>query len=92
MDAVERGAPAAEPRRRLSAEERLGDALITGLRLVEGVRLAALERRHGVDLRARYGADVDRFAAAGWMVDAGGRWRLTRAGMLVSNEVLGTFV
>ena len=92
VDAVERGAPAAEPRRRLSAEERLGDALITGLRLVEGVRLAAIERRHGVDLRARYGADVDRFAAAGWMVDAGGRWRLTRAGMLVSNEVLGTFV
>ena len=92
VDAVERGAPAAEPRRRLSAEERLGDALITGLRLVEGVRLAALERRHGVDLRARYGADVGRFAEAGWMVDAGGRWRLTRAGMLVSNEVLGTFV
>ena len=92
VDAVERGAPAAEPRRRLSAEERLGDVLITGLRLVEGVRLAALERRHGVDLRARYGADVGRFAAAGWMVDAGGRWRLTRAGMLVSNEVLGTFV
>ena len=92
VDAVERGAPAAEPRRRLSAEERLGDALITGLRLVEGVRLATVERRHGVDLRARYGADVGRFAAAGWMVDAGGRWRLTRAGMLVSNEVLGTFV
>ena len=92
VDAVERGAPAAEPCRRLSAEERLGDALITGLRLVEGVRLADVERRHGVDLRARYGADVDRFAAAGWMVDAGGRWRLTRAGMLVSNEVLGTFV
>ena len=92
VDAVERGAPAAEPRRRLSAEERLGDALITGLRLVEGVRLADVERRHGVDLRARYGADVDRFADAGWMVDAGGRWRLTRAGMLVSNEVLGTFV
>ena len=92
VDAIERGAPVAEPRRRLSAEERLGDALITGLRLVEGVRLADVERRHGVDLRARYGADVDRFAAAGWMVDAGGRWRLTRAGMLVSNEVLGTFV
>lgn len=92
VEAVGRGAPAAEPGRRLSAEQRLGDALITGLRLVEGVRLAALERRYGVDLRARYGADADRFAAAGWMVDAGGRWRLTRAGMLVSNEVLGAFV
>ena len=92
VEAVGRGAPAAEQGRRLSAEQRLGDALITGLRLVEGVRLAALERRYGVDLRARYGADADRFAAAGWMVDAGGRWRLTRAGMLVSNEVLGAFV
>ena len=92
VEAVGRGAPVAEQRRRLSAEQRLGDALITGLRLVEGVRLAALERRYGVDLRARYGADADRFAAAGWMVDAGGRWRLTRAGMLVSNEVLGAFV
>ena len=92
VEAVGRGAPVAEQRRRLSADQRLGDALITGLRLVEGVRLAALERRYGVDLRARYGADADRFAAAGWMVDAGGRWRLTRAGMLVSNEVLGAFV
>ena len=92
VDAVERGAAVAETRRRRSAEERLGDALITGLRLVEGVRLAAVERRYGVDLRARYGADVRRFADAGWMVDAGESWRLTRAGMLVSNEVLRTFV
>lgn len=92
VDAVARGAPAAEARRRLSRDERLGDTLITGLRLVEGVRLAPVERRYGVDLRARYGAEVRRFVDAGWMVDAGGRWRLTRAGMLVSNEVVGTFV
>ncbi len=92
VDAVEQGAPAAETCRRPSAEERLGDALFTGLRLAEGVRLAAVERRYGVDVRARYGADVRRFVDAGWMADAGGRWRLTRTGMLVSNEVLSTFV
>ena len=90
--AVERGAPVTETCRRLSMRERLGDALITGLRLAEGVDLATVERRYGVDLRARYGAEVRRFVDAGWMVDAGGRWRLTRPGMLVSNEVVRTFV
>ena len=90
--AMERGEPVTETRRRLSASERLGDALITGLRLAEGVELATVERRYGVDLRARYGAEVRRFVDAGWMVDAGGRWRLTRPGMLVSNEVVRTFV
>jgi oxygen-independent coproporphyrinogen-3 oxidase len=92
VDAIERGATVAEACHRLSMDERLGDALITGLRLVEGVRLAPVERRYGVDLRARYGADVRRFVDAGWMVDAGDRWSLTRAGMLVSNEVARTFV
>ena len=92
MKAVERGAPVAETRRRLATDERLGDALITGLRLVEGVDLATVERRYGVDLRGRYGVAVGRFVDAGWMVDAGGRWRLTRPGMLASNEVLRTFV
>jgi oxygen-independent coproporphyrinogen-3 oxidase len=91
VDAVERGVPVAETLR-LSAEERLGDALFTGLRLAEGICPAAVERRYGVDVEARYGTDVRRYVDAGWMIDAGGRWRLTRAGMLVSNEVLSTFV
>lgn len=92
VDAVERGAPVAETRRRLSVEERLGDALFTGLRLAEGIDVAVVGRRYGVDLEARYGSDVGRFVDAGWMTAAGGRWRLTRAGMLISNEVLSTFV
>ena len=92
VDAVEQGAPVAETRRRLSVEERLGDALFTGLRLADGIDAAAVGRRYGVDVEARYGSDVGRFVDAGWMIDAGGRWRLTRAGMLISNEVLSTFV
>ena len=92
VEAVERGASAMETCRRLSLDERLGDTMITGLRLAEGVCLAPVERRYGVDLRARYEADVRRFVGAGWMVDGGDRWRLTRPGMLVSNDVLSTFV
>ena len=92
VDAVEQGVPVVAASRRLSAEERLGDILFTGLRLSEGVDPAGVERRCGVDVRARYGADVRRFVDAGWMSDAGGTWRLTRAGMLVSNDILSTFV
>ena len=92
VEAVDRGAPVTEARHRLSADERLGDALVTGLRLADGVHLASIERRYGVDVQARYGAEVRRFVDAGWMVDADDRWQLTRPGMLVSNEVLGTFV
>ena len=92
VDAIEQGAPVTETRRRLSTDERMGDALFTGLRLAEGVRVAAVEERYGFDVEARYAPDVRRFVDAGWMIDAGGRWRLTRAGMLVSNEVLRTFV
>ena len=39
-----------------------------------------------------YETEVRRFVDAEWMIDTGATWRLTRAGMLVSNEVLRTFV
>ena len=90
--AVASGHPVAEGRRRLAADERLGDALVTGLRLSEGVDPAALGHRYGVDVRARFGRAVRPFIDAGWLADTAGRWRLTRSGMLVSNEVVGTFV
>ncbi len=92
VDAVQRGKPVAEARRRLSRDERLGDALFTGLRLSEGIDPLALSRRYGVNVPARFGHRIQPYVAAGWLNDAAGRWRLSRAGMLVSNEVLGAFV
>lgn len=89
---VEGARPIVEWRRRLLPDERLGDALLTGLRLTDGLELAALQRRYGVDVRERYGRRVRPYADAGWLVDDGGRWRLTRCGMLVSNEVMRAFV
>lgn len=90
--AVTSGHAVAEGRRVQTMDEQLGDALITGLRLSDGVDPSALGRRYGIDVRARFGRDVQSFIDAGWLVDAAGRWRLTRSGMLVSNELLGTFV
>ena len=84
-------APVAE-RRRLTREERLGDALFTGLRVVDGIDLDEVRERYGVDVMARYGAALDPFLGAGWLLHEAGRLRLTRQGMLLANEVMGTFV
>lgn len=92
VDLVGRGASTVAGRRRLTRGERFGDALFTGLRLAEGIDLARTARRYGVDVMERYGAALGRFIDAGLLVRAAGRLRLTRRGMLLSNEVMQTFV
>jgi oxygen-independent coproporphyrinogen-3 oxidase len=76
----------------LTAEERLEEALFTGLRLNAGVDAEAAGRRYGVDVFARYGPALQPFVDAAWLVREGGRLRLTREGMLMANEVMAVFV
>ena len=78
--------------RRLSPDERLGDALFTGLRLVAGLDLDAVGRRYDVDVMARFGADLQPFMDEGLLLVADGRLRLTRRGMLLANEIMAVFV
>ncbi len=78
--------------RPLGADERLGEALFTGLRLTDGVDLAGLRDRYGVDVWRRHGADLQPFVEGGWLVHGDDRLRLTRRGMLVANEVMMVFV
>jgi oxygen-independent coproporphyrinogen III oxidase len=78
--------------RRLPTAERLGDALFTGLRLVDGVDLLSMRARYGVDVWARYGSELERFVDGGWLVHERDRLRLTRRGMLLAHEVMAVFV
>jgi oxygen-independent coproporphyrinogen-3 oxidase len=86
------GTPTDVERRELSAEERWQEAVITGLRLANGISIAAMAARHGVDLDARFGDDLRRFEEAGAVARDGDRLRLTRRGMLVANDVLRVFI
>jgi len=79
-------------RRPLSAEERLEEALFLGLRLSAGLDVPALNRRHGVDVWARFGGDLQSFVDQGVLFYDGRALRLTRAGMLVSHEVMTVFI
>src|SRR5262249_37681998 len=86
------GEPLASDVHRLSPDERLGDALLTGLRLTEGVDLDVVGRRYGVDVWARYGGELEPFVRLGCLRQDGARLSLTRHGMLLSNEVMAVFV
>jgi len=92
IDCIVRGQAVTSDVRRMDADERLGDALFTGLRLVEGLDLDAVQNRYGVDVWRKYGAELARFLEAGVLRRDGRRLALTRSGMLLANEVMTVFV
>jgi oxygen-independent coproporphyrinogen-3 oxidase len=89
--AVSHGGQLVVERRDLSDEERLEEALFTGLRLTRGVDLDAVKSRYGVDVWARYGTELQPFVDAGLLVHDYGL-RLTRAGMLLAHEIMTVFI
>jgi oxygen-independent coproporphyrinogen III oxidase len=78
--------------RPLTNDERLGDALFTGLRLTRGIEMDVLSSRYGVDVWSRFGERLAPFVEAGILLRRDGRLRLTRPGMLLANEVMSVFV
>ena len=92
VDRVTRGEPLATDVHCLSPDERLGDALLTGLRRTGGVDMGAVGRRYGVDVWGRYGAELEPFIEEGCLRQDGAQLWLTRRGMLLANEVMAVFV
>ena len=88
---AERGQLGVE-RRVLTSQERLEEALFTGLRLSWGVDLAEMKSRYDVDVRAQYGGELQPFVDEGLLIYDAGRMRLTRAGMLLAHEVMTVFI
>jgi oxygen-independent coproporphyrinogen-3 oxidase len=71
----------------LSADDAWREALVAGLRRLEGVGLAELRKRYGPPSLALRGA-VDSLVASGRLVLAGGRLRIPEGFLFVSNEAL----
>ena len=89
---IEAGVETATDVRRLSADERLGDALFTALRLTDGVNLDVVRARYGVDVWQRYGPSLEVFVQEDWLRYEGSQLSLTRRGMLLAHEVMAIFV
>jgi oxygen-independent coproporphyrinogen-3 oxidase len=93
VEKIAAGADVRLDRRELDPHERLEEALFMGLRLVDGLDLPAMRARHGVDIWGRYGQDLAAFVQAGLLVhEPDRRLALTRAGMLLANEVMSVFI
>ena len=90
--AVNSGGRLIAEERRLSGEERLEEALFTGLRLARGIDVREVENRYGVDVWERYGRDLQQFADDGLLVYDGAFLRLTRQGMLLAHEMMTVFI
>ncbi|MEW6350986.1 MAG: radical SAM family heme chaperone HemW [Thermodesulfobacteriota bacterium] len=91
LRAIHEGAPAwvAEE---LSADERFGEALIMGLRLVAGADLDALTDRYGIDARSFVRQTVGDLIDAELCTLNGARLQLTPRGRLLSNMVFARWV
>jgi len=73
-------------------DRRLEEALFLGLRVAEGVDLAALGARYGADPKSRHADAWERGTAAGLIVWDGSRVRLTPAGRVRSNELFAELI
>jgi oxygen-independent coproporphyrinogen-3 oxidase len=92
IDRMARGRSVASSLRTLTMAERVEEALFTGLRLTQGIDRTPFRARYGVDPWERYGASLAAPVDAGLMWRTGEAFGLTRAGMLMANEILAMFV
>jgi len=74
-------------REELGVTEHLRERIFTGLRLAEGLDLAALEDDLGVPVRARFAVQIDRLRGEGLAELEGSTLRLTEAGLDLHSEV-----
>lgn len=78
--------------RTLSRQERLEEAVMTGLRVRRGIDRATFRARHGIDVIDRFGEALRPSVAAGLVLVDDVNVRLTRKGVLLSSEVLSAIL
>jgi oxygen-independent coproporphyrinogen-3 oxidase len=89
---VAAGGQLATERRELTAREALEEALFTGLRLARGIDVHTVNTRYHTDVWGIYGGSLERFRDAGLLIYDGRLLQLSRAGMLLANEVMTVFL
>jgi len=90
--AVVSGGQLAVDRRVLSARDALEEALFMGLRLARGIDVDTVKARFGVDVWDIYRRHLEQFREAGVLIYDGRLLRLSRAGMLIANEIMTRFL
>lgn len=76
----------------ISGAMEMGETMMMGLRLMEGVSGEWFQGRFGCSLESVFGTDLKELSGLGLLEIEGDRWRLTGRGRLLGNEVFQRFV
>ncbi len=79
-------------REQLGGRAKLGEAMMLGLRLSDGVDLQRLGDRHGLKPSEVFGQEFERLNAAGLLELQNSHARLSSKGLLVANSVMAEFL
>ncbi len=92
-DAVENQRDLAESVETLTRDETMAETMMLGLRLTgEGIDCRSFVQRFGVDPRALYEGEIEKFTQRGLLELAGDHLRLTPQGVFLGSEVMMAFV
>lgn len=72
-------------------ETKLKEAIMLGLRLTDGINLAAFEHVHGVNLLTDFGKEIEKLAKGSFLEFSNGSLKLAPKAVLVSNSVISEF-
>ena len=92
MDRIGAGGEAGAESERLGPRGVLGETVMLGLRLEEGVRFEDLGARTGIDARALFGPLLARLSAAGLVTADSDCFRLTEDGIPVADAIIAEFL
>ena len=70
----------------------MGETMMLGLRLLNGVSREGFRERFGKSMESVFGSDLEELEGVGLLEQEGDRWRLTGRGRLLGNEVFQRFV
>jgi oxygen-independent coproporphyrinogen-3 oxidase len=90
--AIKRGDTVIKSRDLVPPQEEMGEFMMLGLRLNEGVDLTEFRRRFGLPIDAPYGDEISLLSNQGLVEIHAGRLALTERGRLLGNEVFERFI
>jgi len=82
------GLDAPSSQEHLQGRHAMAEALMVGLRLMQGIDLQVFEHRYGQDARQVFPGAISRYLQTGGLEIVGGHLRIPCSAMFVSNEIL----
>jgi len=92
IELIHRNGRAVAERIEVTEESRYQEAAFLRLRLMDGIQLSDFRSHYGVDLLERYGKEIEHLSEAGLVELGEDKLRLSRQGLVLSNEVFSVFV